>query len=759
MKPETLNRLRPDPETATIYRGHHVVVMDRDGLIASDEQGYYLQQTRFLSRFEVRGNGEKVKGVCCNGIEPYSAVAYYLLPSPAGRKAAPRGDDDPSGGEIVGKGIELQINTYAGGGYHQDIHVTNHALAEATIVLEWAFDADFADLDEVTSGKRRQQAPVHRSFEATGPGRGELTFAYRHPDINHATRIRMTAPGMLADDGERLRTTFSLRPRQAELISIDVAPVFLGESVEPWFGLDGEPTAHYRDAAKLSEEWLTRCTDIEASDPTVQSAWNRAAADLWSLQSLRGEAEQMYTPMAGIPKYTALFGRDALTAGIHSILLNPWTLKGSLLSVGEWTAKAADDRFDAQPGKVLHQRQLSPLALLGKNPFLHYYGDYSAPGLYILGAALHFAHSGDRRAFEAIKDRVCATLDWMDRDGDIDGDGFYEYRTLAGKAGIKNQGWKDSRQAILEADGSFVRDPIAVAEVQGLYYAAKQALACAFQMMGESGRAAELFEQAAALKKRFNARFWMADERFFALALGPDKKQVRTIASNIGSCLGYGIVDEDKAQAVADRMLAPDMFTGWGVRTLSSEHPAYNPLAYHLGTVWPTSNAHLCSGLKRYGFNEALHKVAGAVFDATRIFEFNRLPEVFGGHPRGKRCPHPGVYPVTCSPQAWSAAAVIQICHALTGLTPLAPLDALIVDPALPDWLRELTVRNLRVGHRRVSIAFHRDAAGTTRHEILEGGEGLRVHSVGPNATVGKDRLSIAISDVLAEHRFQRART
>ena len=322
----------------------------------------------------------------------------------------------------------------------------------------------------------------------------------------------------------------------------------------------------------------------------------------------------------------------------------------------------------------------------------------------------------------------------------------------AGKAGIKNQGWKDSSQAILDADGSFVRDPIAVAEVQGLYYAAKRALACALQMMGASGSAAELFEQAGALKRRFNAEFWMPEQRFFALALGPDKKQVKTIASNIGSCLGYGIIDEDKAQAVADRMLAPDMFSGWGVRTLSSEHPAYNPLADHLGTVWPVANAHLCFGLKRYGLNEALHKIARATFDATQIFEFDRLPEVYGGHPRGKRCPHPGVYPATCSPQAWSAAAVIQVCHALTGLTPLAPLDALIVDPALPDWLRELTVRNLRVGHRRVSIAFHRDAAETNRHEILEGGEGLRVHSVEPKTMIGKDRFSLSISEVLAQY-------
>ena len=749
LKPESVNRLRLDPDQTTIYRGHHVLVTDRRGLITSDKQGYYLQQTRFLSRFEIFSGGEKVRGVSCNSVEPHGTVAYYLMSSPAGRKAAPPGDDDPTGGEIVEKGIELQINTYVGGGYHQDVHVANHALSETTLVLDWDFAADFADLDEVTSGKRQQDASVRRKFERSGHGRGELTFAYQHPEINHATRIRMTAPGVLTDDGTRLRTVFSLRPRQVEMISIDIAPIFLGASVEPWFGLDGEPTTEHAGAEAESDEWLARCAELEACNPTVQAAWNRAASDLWSLQSLRGDGDEKFTPMAGIPKYTALFGRDALTAGIHSALLNPSTLQGALSSVGKWTATAVDDRFDAQPGKVLHQRQLSPLALLGKNPFQHYYGDYSAPGLYILGAALHFAHTGDRRTFDAIRSRVCATLEWMDRDGDIDGDGFYEYRTLARKSGIKNQGWKDSSQAILYPDGSFVPNPIAVAEIQGLYYAAKQSLALVFQATGESDRAAELLEQAAALKRRFNERFWMPDQRFFALALGPDKRQVKTIASNIGSCLVYGIIDEDKATAVADRMLVPDMFSGWGVRTLSSDHPAYNPLAYHLGTVWPVSNAHLCFGLKRYGFNGALHQVARAVFDATEIFDHDRLPEVYGGHPRGKRWPHPGVYPASCSPQAWSASAVIHICHALTGLTPLAPLDSLIVDPALPDWLPDLVIRNFRVGERQLSIAFHRGDGGTTDFEVIDGGEGLRILRCDPNIGIGEDRIARTMAAVM----------
>jgi glycogen debranching enzyme len=246
--------------------------------------------------------------------------------------------------------------------------------------------------------------------------------------------------------------------------------------------------------------------------------------------------------------------------------LNPSTLNGSLLAIGERTAKTVDDRYDAQPGEVLHQRQLSPLALLGENPFLHYYGDYSAPAYYLIGAALHFARTGHAEAFGAIRDKLEATLACMDRDADadIDGDGFYAYRTRAGEKGLKNQGWKDSSEAILYPDGSFVRDPIAVAEVQGLFFAAKQGIALVYAALGESERAERLLAEAAALKKRFNERFWMADVRYFALALGPDGNQVKTIASNAGLCLASGIVDDDEARAVVDRLMAPDMFSGWG---------------------------------------------------------------------------------------------------------------------------------------------------------------------------------------------------
>jgi glycogen debranching enzyme len=255
--------------------------------------------------------------------------------------------------------------------------------------------------------------------------------------------------------------------------------------------------------------------------------------------------------------------------------------------------------------------------------------------------------------------------------------------------------------------------------------------------------------QAEALKQRFNDRFWMPEKRFLALALDPDKQAVTSVASNAGTALAYGIVDDDRAAAVAERLMAPDMFSGWGIRTLSSQHPAYNPLAYHLGTVWPFANALTGYGLKRYGFDASLHRLAKGLFDASEVFHLGRLPEVFGGHARDRRHPHPGIYPGACTPQAWSASAVIFLVHAMLGITPLAPARTLIVDPTLPDWLPEVTLEGIRVGSAQVDLRFRRDASGSTSHEVLVLSGDLTVRRPAASPSEPGDRVASAVREVL----------
>jgi glycogen debranching enzyme len=422
-------------------------------------------------------------------------------------------------------------------------------------------------------------------------------------------------------------------------------------------------------------------------------------------------------------------------------------LRGSLRQIAQWNAKKYDERFDEEPGRVIHQRELGPLSLLEKNPFIHYYGDYSAPGLFLIDMAWDLALTGDKEFFLSMRDKMLATLEWMERDGDSDADEFYEYETKAGSWGEKNQGWKDSREAILYGDGRLVKDPIALVEIQGCYYAAKQLMGLAFASLGDERRAADLLAEAERLKRRFNEKFWMPEERYFALALDPAKNPVRTIAADPGQCLAYGIIDDDKAEPVATRLLMPDLFSGWGVRTLSDRHPAFNPFAYHLGSVWPAANAIIGFGLKRYGFNEQLHRLAKAMFDAAQLFDFDRLPEVFGGQPRDRRHPHPGIYPDTNSPQAWSAGAVVLIIHSMLGLIPVAPRQTLIIDPDLPEWLPRLRLSNIRVGNAQVSLRFWRDAAGCTQHEVVEQQGELHIHH--PLAwDTGVDRFARCLREV-----------
>jgi glycogen debranching enzyme len=275
-------------------------------------------------------------------------------------------------------------------------------------------------------------------------------------------------------------------------------------------------------------------------------------------------------------------------------------------------------------------------------------------------------------------------------------------------------------------------------------------MALAFAAVGEHARAADLRAQAESLRRRFNDRFWLEEERFIALALGPDKRPVRSVADNAGACLAYGIVDADKAQAVADRLMAPDMFSGWGIRTLSSEHPAYNPLAYHLGTVWPFANALTGFGLKRYGFDPALHRLAKALFDASELFHLGRLPEVFGGHPRDRRHAHPGIYPGACAPQAWSASAVILLVQSMLGVVPLAPLNTLILGPDLPDWLPEVTLQGVQVGATRADLRFWRDDSGFTNHQVTQASGGLTVRRYKrPDKSGPDDLLAAAMREVI----------
>ncbi len=383
-----LNRLRLRPSQLVTYEGQDFLIAGLDGFVGEGIEGLYYRQTRFLSKMRLAVDGSEPSNVSANAVDIYSSIAYYVAPSPAGAKAGPQPGGDKGGGEMVRHGIELQINRFVGGGLHLDVHVTNHALAPTTIEVSWEFDADFADRAEAEQGERQQDAPVERRWKYE-MGQGKLSFNYRHPKLSHATEIRFSGSQYVAEHEGTVSLNLRLQPQQPVSLSIDVVPIFCGEPVALQHGPDGfgNPPIDLP---------LDGGTQISAGNDQVQHAWDRAVSDLASLALLEGEGEERLTPAAGVPKYLALFGRDVLVTGFQAGLLAPAMLRGSLRHIAQWNAEEYDERFDQQPGRVIHQRELGPLSLLEKNPFLHYYGDYSAPGLFLIDMALDLALTGDK---------------------------------------------------------------------------------------------------------------------------------------------------------------------------------------------------------------------------------------------------------------------------------------------------------------------------------------------------------------------------
>ncbi len=357
--------------------------------------------------------------------------------------------------------------------------------------------------------------------------------------------------------------------------------------------------------------------------------------------------------------------------------------------------------------------------MLNFNPHGRYYGSVTGAISFGFALASLWRWTGDENLVRPLIKTALKGLKWADEYGDIDGDGFCEYLTRSNQ-GEKNQGWKDSGDAIIYEDGSQVSDPLGTCEMQGFIYASKMQMSEMLQGLGEEALSVKLATQAAELKKRFNDAFWMEKEGYIALGLDANKRQIKSIASDPGHCLTSGIVDAALAAQVARRMMAPDLFSGWGVRTLSADHPGFDPYAYHRGTVWPVENADFAMAFARHGLHDLCHQLARAHFETAALFQHHRPPEVFAGHQRDAQHPFPGLYPKANWPQAWSASASFMHLQAILGIYPYAPRHALLLDPRLPGWLPEVTLQKLRVGDAHVSLRFYRKEDGMTDYDVLD---------------------------------------
>jgi glycogen debranching enzyme len=656
----------------------------RGRICGRDPHGFYAQNTRVLHRERITVDGREPVAFCTANVGAHAQLSYAQL----------------ADGETESwRGVYLMMQRFVGEGMRTRLTVTSYADEPLALRLDVEVAGDFADINEAETGRRRQSAEVESSWH---PGAGEVRLAYLHERLDRAVAVRMDAPEPARFADGVFTADLAVAPRGSASVDIVVEPVFDGRRQAAPPAVYAEPgDAAARARAALAAE-LTRLT---SSNLDVAATWRTAVDDLARLPL--GEPPGPAAPFAGLPIYQEIFGRDSLTVSWQALLAGPTMLRDSLRLNAEHIGERIDDWRDEEPGKLLHEARRGPVSLLGLDPFDRYYGDWATGPDFLVFLGQYLAWTADLDTVRDLVPTAREVLGWLDRHGDLDGDGFLEYQCRS-PAGVQNQGWKDSRTAVIDENGRVVANPIATSELQAYWYAALRHAAFALAATGERAAAARLIARAAALRRRFHRAYWMPDRGSYAMALGPDKRMVRSVTSNDGHLLAAGIVPRGAAHAVARRLLAPDMFSGWGIRTLSADHPAYNPFSYHRGSVWPVEAGTIGLGLARYGCHDQLHRVAEGMFAAAGLFEGHRLPEVLGGLPRDARHPHPGIYPDSCSPQAWSASAIVALVQAILTLRPAAPLRTILVDPHLPDWLPDVTLEGVQLGGATFDLMVRR---------------------------------------------------
>ena len=681
------------PPVLSINHGATFMVTDLGGEIQADtDQGVFADDTRFVSYYAIFANGLSWQRLNSAATSYYEARVYLM------NDVVPTED-----GDIPEGALSLVIDRTVSDGIHEDLDVANHGLVPVRFNLEIALRSDFADLFEV---KREHLVRRGRIITRWHPWRAELETAYANRDFRRRLVYRLLNSGSPPSYANG-RVTFEL----------DLAPgatwhtcchylLDRGEAVRaPRRGCQHDGVAS-EDA--LQDRWLSGATKVTSTNEDVYRVYRRSVDDMGALRLYDHDfGPDLWIPAAGVPWYVALFGRDALIASLQNAIVQPALARGALKKLAELQATERDDRRDAEPGKIPHEVRSGELAHFHLIPHTPNYGTADATPLYLI--ALHEAWRwlGDDTLLREHRETALRCLEWIDQSGDLDGDGFQEYRTRSPQ-GYENMGWKDASDAVVYPDGRQVPAPKALCELQGYVFDAWLRMAEVFDALGEPERAVALRGKARGLRAAFEDRFWCEDLGFYAFALDPEKQPVRTIASNVGHCLWSGIASPERAARVVQRFFEPDLWSGWGIRTLSARNPAYNPFSYQRGSVWPHDNGIIALGFKRYGFTAEAARVARDISEAASSFMYYRLPELYAGVER-----RPGTFPVLYKqanvPQAWAAGSVFHLLQAILGLRGDAPRGRLYVDPELPRWLPEITLHGLAIGEARVDLRFWRD--------------------------------------------------
>ena len=700
-----LVRINAQPDTIYVSHGRTVLATRRDGSLSGEAgHGLFVHETRLLSRYRYLVNGKPPSPNTLSNVDQHSWLGYYVF-WPPGVKRPPRDRGSGQVPDIAQQTAELRVSRFAGEGVHEDLDITNYSRRAISFDLTIEIESDFADLTE-DAENREQTGRVRRRWNG-----GALTTEYvaRHAQ-NVIRRGLIIRPSMRPRyrDG-RFAFRIALEPSQSWHTCISFEPSIEGKRMRPihrcrefFRGRNKQDASVVRF---LDHTTRFETPGIHSLAGTVTGALEQARCDLAALRLFDLDRNNGWTLAAGLPMYVAIYGRDALTAGWQAGLLGPEMMQGALDTLGRNRGRRTDDWRDEQPGRMLHEMHTGPLASLGLNPRGRSYSSTTTSALYPFIVAELWHWTGDKKVVAPFIEPALKALRWLDRHGDLDGDGLYEYKTRS-TDGVRNQAWKDSDDAIVDEEGKLIDPPIATCEEQGFAYISKLHFSEVLWWFGRRDEARAMFHQAEELKRRFNDAFWDDDLKFYALGLDAKKRRIRSITSNPIHCVATAICDAERVIPTVDRLFRADLFSGWGIRTLSSENPAFNPYSYHRGSVWPVEHGTFALGLMRYGLHDRAAQLSRAQFEAAALFDFYRLPELFSGHARDAGHPFPAIYPNANSPQAWSASTVYCLLQSMLGLYPYAPLKMLIVDPHLPDWLPEITLRDLRVGRARVTIRF-----------------------------------------------------
>ena len=698
-------KVQVGPPQISIHEGQTVLVTEPDGQVQwPSDNGLWFLDTRVISSWNIFANGEPWD--LLNG----GAITYHAARIHQTNRAFLS-----ESGPVAARTLGLTLSRQVGGGLHEDIDISNNSGHPVRFNLELAIRGDFADIFEVKSNRIVRRGRIVSTWQQAHQ---QWRLTYTNRDFTREVLIT-TKPSGAAGVYANGRVSFEvdLKPGETWHCCLLYDLIDRGEKhAAPHACVsDGDSGRHSESLA----EWERTVLKIRTGNEEFYRCYTQGVADMAALRlPIKGTDHMVFIPAAGLPWFVALFGRDSLIVSLQTMLVYPEFARGALDILGLYQAKERDDYRDAEPGKILHELRYGELAYFKQIPHTPYYGTSDATPLYLVALHAAWRATGDRALLEKHMQTAEGCLSWIDEYGDRDGDGFQEYQTRS-SAGYENTAWKDSGDSVMYEDGTLVKGPKAICELQGYVYDAWLRMAEVFDELGKPDRAKHLRAKAAALFEKFNVDFWNEELGFYAYTLDGEKRPVWSVASNVGHCLWSGIIRKDRAERVVKRLMQPDMWSGWGIRTLSADHKAFNPYNYQTGSVWPHDNAIIAAGFRRYGFANEAAAVARCISDAASHFLMNQLPELYAGLQREK-----GGFPVQYVganvPQAWAAGTPFVLLQTMLGIRPDAPRGKLYIDPALPDWLKDIELIDLRLGRKTLDIRFWRDGP-ETKFEVMRG--------------------------------------